>query len=293
MIKYIVKNFLISLSSFFLFMSSSCAHSYEIFKTDTAEYIEVNQAIDEIAKSEVIILGESHYDGPIQTGQGWILDQVSLRNPNYQLAWEFLNYNDQEELEASFYEFTLGNITGSEWMGKWFSSTSADHELYLPMYEVAKKFNQNIVGTNVPRPLKQKLMKGGRELLETDSEIWPFGNTVGDAPQGYWNRFKKVMGGHVDESSLKKYYLAQFYTDAYMANSIVSKLNRGPVMMVVGHFHSDYGHGLPSYLNDLGVKDLTNIRMINKSKIDSQDLDTLLRDHKEYGAVADYILIID
>ena len=281
------------LALFSISISSSCAATYKLYKTSEHKYVEAELAFDEIARSQVVVLGETHYEGRIQEAEGWALEKLSLREPSFQMAWEFLDTADQAKIQSSFDEYVRGDLSGEQWLNLWFSSSSADHTLYLPMYEVAKNHSQKVLGTNVSRVLKKRLMDNGRDLLLTDREVWPFSSTVADAPLGYYQRFEGVMGGHADTQTLEKYYLAQFYTDAFMANSIVDQLSEGPIMMVVGHFHSDYGHGLPFYLSDLGVKDMTNIRIIDSADISADELESSLEDHSSYGALGDYILIID
>lgn len=287
------KIFSFTMAIFFIGISASCAQTYKLYNVKEEAYVPVESGFDQISRSEVVVLGETHYDPVIQQAEAWTLERLALRNNRFQLAWEFLDYRDQAALEISYQKFKANEITGSELINGWFSKSKANHELYLPLYEVAKKYDLEILGTNSPRKFKQKLMAQGRDLLDHDKEIWPFSTRVSDAPMGYRNRFSDAMGGHVDTQTLDKYYLAQFYTDAYMANAIDDKLNRGPIMMVVGHFHSDYGHGLPHYLFDLGIKEVSQVRLVNLSQIDDDELEEILKPHSSYGTIADYILLID
>ncbi len=287
-LKYAVAIF----AQFIFIVTSSCASTYRIYSPENAQFIPNQEAFDSMAQAEVVVLGETHYEKAVQQAEGWALEQLSLRNPSFQMAWEFLNHEDQNELQTSFDEFVANQMSASEWIAKWFPNNSSTHEVYLPMYEVAKKYSQKVMGTNAPRTLKQRLMNGGRTVLDTDAEVWPFLSRVKQAPKQYLERFKEVMGGHADGQTIEKYYLAQFYTDAYMANAISSHVVDGPVMMVVGHFHSDYGHGLPFYLKDLGIKGLVNIRIVDASNLSQQELEQDLQPHPQYGALGDYILVI-
>jgi len=289
----ILKYTLVIFAQFFLITATSCAASYRIFKTREAKFISEEEAFDDISQADVAIVGETHYQQRIQVAEAWVMQKLSLHNPNFQMAWEFFNYNDQGALEESYDDFVMGNLSGSSWIAQWFPSNSSDSELYLPMFEVTAHYSQKVIGTNAPRNLKSKLMSGGRILLETDQEIWPFTSHVPDAPDSYLMRFEEAMGGHVDSQTLEKYYLAQYYTDAYMANAIQLKLVEGPVMMVVGHFHSDYGHGLPFYLKELGVKSISNIRIVDNSNLSSDELNRILEGDADYGMVGDYIIVID
>ncbi len=286
-LKYAVAIF----AQFFFIVTSSCATSFQVYRTSDSQIIPTEQAFDEMAKFQVVVVGETHYDEIVQATEGQVLEQLSLRNPSYQMAWEFLNYSDQDQLQSTFDEFSSDSITSSEWIARWFPNNSANHEVYLPMFEVAKIYSQKVVGTNASRTLKKRLMNGGRGIIHTDSEVWPFSHDLIDAPKEYLERFKEIMGGHADRQTIEKYYLAQFYTDAYMASSIHSKLVDGPLMMVVGHFHSDYGHGLPFYLKELGIKDVLNIRIINASGLSEDELSHQLKSHPQYGALGEYILI--
>ena len=289
----ILKYALVIFAQFFLIMGTSCATSYRIFKTSEAKFIPEQEAFDEISQVDVAILGETHYQQKVQIAEAWVMQKLSVRNPNFQMAWEFFNYNDQEPLEESFDNFVQGNLSGSSWIAQWFPSNSSDSELYLPMFDVTALYSQKVIGTNASRSLKSKLMSGGRILLETDQEIWPFSSHVPDAPEDYLIRFEEAMGGHVDSQAIQKYYLAQYYTDAYMANAIELKLVDGPVMMVVGHFHSDFGHGLPFYLKGLGVTSVANIRIVDNSTLSIDEFNRILEGDADYGMIGDYIIVID
>ncbi len=170
------------LALFFITLSSSCAATYRLYKTSEAKFLPTEMAFDEIAQSEVVILGETHYEAAVQEAEAWALDQLSHRDPSFQLAWEFLDYEKQSEIQSSFDLFVNDQLTGLQWISKWFPTSSANHEVYLPMYEVAKRYSQKVMGTNASRSRKKKLMDNGRGILLNDSEVLPFSNPVNDAP---------------------------------------------------------------------------------------------------------------
>jgi uncharacterized iron-regulated protein len=220
----ILKYVLAFMAQFFLITGTSCANTYRIYKTSDESFVPTESAFDDIAQAQVVILGETHYEKNVQQAEGKVLEKLSQRNPSFQLAWEFLDYRDQDQLQSSFIDFAQGKISATQWIAKWFPNSSSNHEVYLPMFEVTKNNSQKVVGTNVPRSLKQRLMNSGRSLLETDREVWPFDSQVIDAPKEYLERFEEVMGGHADTQTIQKYFLAQYYTDAYMAHAIGAKL---------------------------------------------------------------------
>lgn len=277
---------------FLFIVTASCANTYRVYNTSKAAFVANDKAFDQIAKADLVILGENHYTKVVQQSEGWALEQLSLRNPSYQMAWEFLDHNDQAGLQSSFDDFVSDKITGKDWIAKWFPRNATMTEVYLPMFESAKKYSQKVIGTNSPRALKDRLMNSGRSILHSDAEVWPFSYTIKNPPKEYFERFKVVMGGHVDEYTIGKYFLAQYYTDAYMANVLNLKLADGPIMMVVGNFHSNFGHGLPFYLKDLGVSNLLNIRIINGVGLSESELADLLKNDPKYGARGDYLLVI-
>jgi len=288
----LIKYLAVVATQFLFIVTASCANTYRVYDTAQAQFVANDKAFDQIAKADIVILGETHYTKVVQQSEGWALEQLSLRNPSYQMAWEFLNYNDQAGLQSSFDDFVADKISGKDWIAKWFPNNATMTEVYLPMYESAKKYSQKVIGTNSPRALKDRLMSSGRSILQTDAQVWPFSYTIKNPRKEYFERFKVAMGGHVDEHTIGKYFLAQYYTDAYMANALNLKLVDGPIMMVVGNFHSDFGHGLPSYLKDLGVSDLLNVRIIDGIGLGEGELADLLKNDPKYGARGDYLLVI-
>ena len=283
---------LFTFMAFTLGLTSCAAASYSVYRTSDDTYMTVEQGLDELALKDVVVLGETHYEEKVQEAEAMVLEGLSMREPKFQLAWEFLNTKDQMVIDEQTLKFTNDAISGPELMTALFGNNGSNHEVYLPLFEVAKKQGLRVLGTNADRALKQRLMAAGRDILTTDSEVWPFSTTIASAPQAYFERFEEVMGGHADTQTLEKYYLAQYYTDAYMANSINEAMN-GPVMMVVGHFHSDYNHGLPFYMNKLGMGEVVSMRLLDTSSLSEDEIKEELKDHAQYGALGEYVLLID
>jgi hypothetical protein len=61
----------------------------------------------------------------------------------------------------------------------------------------------------------------------------------------------------------------------------------------VGHFHTDYDHGLPYYLKKLTNRPVVHVRMVDFKGLTVEEREKLLHGDATYGAVAPWILIVN
>ena len=104
----------------------------------------------------------------------------------------------------------------------------------------------------------------------------------------YFERFKKIMENHVPEHMLENYFLAQSLWDDTMAWSSARHLANHPedlLVILVGDFHANYGHGLVERLYANGVKDVLVISQVLEKK--------QTEPHPIYGPRADFVWVVE
>lgn len=280
------------LASITLFLMASCASGLELYNPKTGHSSSLKEGVSELPSRAIYLLGETHYQAAIQKAQGQFIREVvlgkSLEN-DFTVAWEFLDFPKQEEIENTFKDWTDNQISTHDFFKGILGGSPGQHLLYAPMFEVAKSLGGDILATNAPRAWKSKIVKDGFSALSS-SEI-PRNLVRGS--DAYFDRFVLAVGGHGSPDQIENYFLAQSYTDAVMADQIDQARVKSATFMIVGHFHTDYFHGLPKYLGALNGERVVNIRMIDASSLSEQELAKELRAHPQYGHKADYFLILN
>lgn len=289
MMKLLIIPFLITFTTF------SYSSEYKLIDLKSgleSSPIEISNSLDDDA---IILLGEYHYEKEIIKGQSYIIEGLGAQKNaegNMAVAWEFLNYPEQNLLDQFFFEFKENQINFSNLIESFFPTVEGkvnQSYFYRPIFESAKKFNSKFIATNAPRSWKRIVVSSGVSALNSDQV--PAYMRRGN--QFYFDRFLEAMGGHGDPSVIEGYFMAQSYTDAVMADSLVRESEGLLTFMTVGSFHTDYGHGLPDYLKDISSRQVINIKIISRTMTSADDLSIIQSKDPRYGFIADYLLIVD
>lgn len=287
------KIFLILISlSFSLFSLSSCAGpTYKIYDTQNSKTYLFKDGIPLLPNEGFIILGETHYDPLIQNAEAVIIREITNHNNlrgDIAISWEFLNYPDQGNLNLQMAQLESGQLSPEEVVTNLFNGKPGKNILYAPLFQAAVDLGAPFIATNAPRSWKQKIVKDGISALSDDliPAIYQRGS------DHYYDRFILAMGGHVP-GNVENYFLAQSYADAVMAESLSNAPEKTLNFMVVGHFHSDFNHGLQSYLKRKTNKDIKHIRLINRTLMSQEEKELVLKPHPKYGESSQFILLID
>lgn len=256
-----------------------------VFNTKTKAY-ETFQIFKMKAKdSKFIVLGEFHNDPSIQNAEGQIIEEVGQLSSTKSAAvmWEFLNFTEQDLIKDLFSKYKSNIVTAEEVIT---NTAGAQNLEYTAVIKAAKSLNAELVGLNLPRDLKQKVMKGG--LTAIDSSLIPASHYLGGA--NYLERFEETMGGHVPPEKVQAYYLAQCLTDSVMAHH--SLINQKEInFLVAGSFHTDYFDGTVEKLKKLTSDSVLSVKIVNSDKMDQEELNYYLNGDEKFGVFADYIIV--
>lgn len=204
--------------------------------------------------ADAVILGEQHDDGAGHAIQAAVVKAVFAARPNAALAMEMLDRDDGHVLDAYLDgRIDLEAFLARSHAGKW-SSRENWFAWYQPMLDAARDGGHRVIPANAPRRLVTLARTGGYGAIEA---LGPLDRAMVTLPRfdidvaDYEARFRDLMTGHgaegmpsMDEETIGGYFRAQRVWDATMAESIAQALQRGPVVMLVGRFHSDYDGGL-------------------------------------------------
>lgn len=273
-----------------LLISSTSAVSKitDVYKTSSAEYITFDKFISIIPATGHIVMGEFHNDPLIQNAQSEIIEKKVLFEKlpgDFSVMWEFLNYTEQEKIQTEFRNLETNLISAKEFI---IATAGKQNLTYAPIFSATANLGGKIAGINLPRSLKQAVVKGGIEAISP--EYVPTNHYAGG--EAYLSRFVAAMGGHVPEEKIQRYFLAQCLTDSVMAHQInlnhTSPLN----FVIAGSFHTDFYDGTVVRLKNI-YNNVVTLKIINKNNLSQEGLNEIISGDPTYGVFADYIIVTD
>lgn len=268
-----------------LFSHSLHAEITQIFDTKTKSTISSKDFLSKTQNAGFVVLGEFHNTLSIQEAEAQLILDISNSRTNKTtkaVMWEFLNYTDQTQTSSEFEKFNQGLITSQEFL----TNTAGKQNLeYAPVIEATKKTNATLIGLNLPRDLKQKVIAAGIGAI--DPSYIPASHYVGG--DQYLERFKLAMGEHIPSSKLPNYFLAQCLTDSVMANEAF-KNEKDLNFIVAGSFHTDYFDATVVRLKKLTNLSVVTVKIIDTKTATADEIKDYTNGDKAYGAYADFII---
>jgi uncharacterized iron-regulated protein len=270
-----------------------CANSHskitEIYKTSTDEVINIQQLVQSMPSTGYFILGEFHNTIEIQDAQAQIIEsKVIFENAqsNFGVFWEFLNYTDSAKTQINWNLFKANKIDVQEFVS---NTTGAQNLSYTPIFEKTKSLSGDVRGINLPRSIKQKIIKEGIQSI--DPKYIPQAHYVG-GPE-YKARFEEAMGGHAPQDVIEKYFLVQCLTDSVMAEQTSINSHNNINFVIAGSFHTDFYDATVIRLRKLVNYDIITFKFVTKNTLSAEELKKFKLGDNKYGVFADYIIITE
>jgi len=274
----------------FLFSTSLCAREYYYSFAKKSE-IQFSEFSDSLLPGAQVVLGEYHNTAPFQRIEGKIIsDLVTYRQieSDFMVAWEFLNYRDTVDIMIHFDDYKSDHISGDEFIARLFNGQSTNLP-YLDFLSVVKKYAGKLYGVNALRSIKRTIIERGLGAL--DAKDIPPNMQLGN--ENYFARFKVSMQDHVPPEQIDAFFLAQSYTDSVMAYWFQQWHHYSLNFLIVGAFHSDYQDGVVEQLKKYRGAQTVTVRIVDLAKLSERAKNEIFVAHEKYGAVADYLYVID
>lgn len=226
------------------------------------------QILQELAKANVVYLGETHNHPEDHKAQLEILQALYWQNKKVAVAMEMFQRPDQDKLD----KYLAGKITEAElveqteyeqrWGFPW--------EYYAPILRFAKAHQLPVLGLNTPTEITRKVARHGLESLTIDERLQiPAFAEIRTDNADYRQMAREVydqhhQAGHGNSSSFEKFFTAQVLWDETMAEKIAEFVKNQPdyqVVVIAGKGHIVYGYGIPSRV----TRRLNNSQLIQRS----------------------------
>jgi uncharacterized iron-regulated protein len=239
---------------------------------------------DVVAKSSVVLLGESHTDVDDHRWQLQTLAALHGRGGNIVMGFEAF----PRRLQAVLDDWVEGKLTeaaflkASEWRLVW----GYDASLYMPLFEFARLNRIPMIALNVERKLVSQVGRQGWEAVPAE-EREGLSNPA-PASSAYQRELARVyvikkslppgadplsvsqgpsppepdeaaLAQAVKEPEFQRFVEAQLTWDRAMAEALASarrKFADATVVGILGSGHVEGGHGVPHQLKDLGITEL-------------------------------------
>jgi uncharacterized iron-regulated protein len=263
----------------------------KIYSTDDSSFISLTEFLAKTNQNDHYVLGEYHYNSAIHKAQAELIEKVVThlnQKSHFTIGWEFLNYQDRQSVSQSLSKFYNSMISPQELMQILFpkSSDQTGNLKYMPIFNIAKKLNAEVIALNATRKVKRYITSGGLSNLPPEHQV----PAMQLGSSHYFERFENVMRDHVPSSLLKNFYEAQCYTDSMMAYAYSLQARHQLRFTVVGSFHSDYGDGYSFELSRYTNSRIVNIKVVDESELSQTQREDLISVHPQYGAIADFII---
>lgn len=189
-------------------------------RDEDQEPLEAEKLLDELARADVVCIGEEH-DNPhshwaeLRILEG-LVERRAMTGRQLGLGLEMVETSKQEVLDR----FSEGDIDAQELEKEldWEASWGWAFAYYRPTLELARERGVAIVALNVPRELPRAVSRKGVDGLDPEQAKKLPELDLGDAAHRDW--FKRQMHGHPSpHASADNMYAAQVVWDEGMAQA--------------------------------------------------------------------------
>lgn len=212
--------------------------------------------LDQLARQQVVLLGEAHDSAEDHRWQLHTLAQLYGRQPKMAIGFEMFPRRLQPVLD----EWVAGRLAEDEFLRKveWEKVWGYDARDYLPLFHFARMNRIPMLALNVERSLIDAIGKHGWENVP---EAQKEGVGRPAAPtEDYLKALRAVFDHHPaktrGEAAFPRFAESQTVWDRAMAEGMAAHLRKEPGALVVGILgagHARNGHGVVHQLKALGV----------------------------------------
>jgi uncharacterized iron-regulated protein len=229
---------------------------HRVYNSDDKKFNDFEMMLAELAKADVVFVGEQHDDPSTHRLELAILEGLARRRPSIIVALEMFERDTQQIVD----DYLSGKIGEPEFLkaSRPWPNYATD---YRPIIELAKAKGWKVVAGNVPRKYASQVAKNGLADLDKlpSAERGFIAAEISAPKDDYAKKFFETMSGHLgatddkktlgeEQAKLEKFYQAQCVKDDTMAESIANAYAKAeqPKPLIVhfnGAFHSDFRLG--------------------------------------------------
>ncbi len=211
-----------------------------------------DSALQEIARSSVVYLGETHENSADQQATFDLLQRLHRLRPQMAIALEMFQRPAQPLLD----QYLRGQLSEAElrrqsqfdqrWGYPW--------EQYASLLRYAREHQIPVIALNTPTEITRKVARQGLAgLTEADRQWIPPASELRTDNAAYRQMIREIYDeahqGHGNSDRFENFFLAQVLWDETMAQGVAEFVKANPnrlVLVLSGQGHLLYGYGIPS-----------------------------------------------
>ena len=161
----------------------------------SGERVPVDQMLADLAKADVVFLGETHNDDTTHRFERFVYDSLLRhRDSKVVLAMEMFERDVQSHVD----DYLAGRIDEATFLAAarpWGNY----REAYRPLVEAAREASAPVVASNFPRPLRMRMMREGTDVLDDlgENSEWAPREILPNS-ELYWKRTDNAVRGHAE-----------------------------------------------------------------------------------------------
>jgi uncharacterized iron-regulated protein len=216
--------------------------------------VELGQFIEDIVRSEVLFIGDTHDDNRLHGKQLEIIRALYGRNPQLAIGLEMFTADSQGPLD----EWTKGKLEEKEFAAIYAKNWSYNWSLYRDLFIFARDNHIPMIALNVSKPIIAKVLRQGtKSLSESDRKELPPGLSWSLRPrQAEYLRLirERAFANIPARFPVANFNEAQALRNHAIAYNIVKFREKSPkskIVVIVGTWHA-IKNGAPESLKDYG-----------------------------------------
>lgn len=231
-----------------IFMIKAPVGPEEILKLPEGDPITWVQLVNDLNRTKVIFVGESHDQIEHHQIQVRMIQELVAKGKDIVIGMEMFERSQQPILDR----WSQGLLTEEEFLKEvqWESTWGMDYELYNGILDEVKKHHLRVLGLNVQRDLVRKVAQNGiKGLSPEDKKKLPEMDLTDQQHRAY---IKFIYKGHQGglAGGFKNFYQAQSLWDEGMAETLSDFLKSSDgegktALVFAGGGHIIFGFGIP------------------------------------------------
>ncbi len=237
------------------------------FSVDSPRAISGSELLAEIARRDVVLLGEQHDAADHHQWQLQTLATLHLLRPQMVIGFESFPRRVQPVLD----KWIAGELTVKQFLDQtgWEKIWTFPPELYLPLFQFARINRIPMVALNVDRTLTEAITDKGWDAVPAEQKegvsrpapaLAAYQDFLFDVFKTHPRRPGSVSSAADRNDAAFRFFVeAQTTWDRAMAEALARRLNMGQsasrplVVGIMGEGHVRSGYGVPHQLRALGV----------------------------------------
>lgn len=226
----------------------------QILKVSDKRTVEFVQFIEDIERSDIVFIGETHDAKKQHENQLDIIRNLYARKVPVAIGLEMFSAENQQQLD----DWSKGKLDEQDFKTIYARNWSYDWQLYRDIFIFARDNHIPMIALNVPKPIITKVVRQGSAALNDNDkkQIPPHMSWTLNPPQ---TEYLKRVTGQVFANKPRVIPFANFYEAQALRNSAIAwniakyreKSPKNKIIVITGAWHA-IKNGAPEQLKQYG-----------------------------------------